>query len=90
MDIKNFSWGILTFGAGLILSILGILVLALMQVNDPVAYGTLAATANGCLVGISSVMNPNKKFDDTNAEIRDGVEELKAMQKQQRPPTMLR
>ncbi len=76
MDAKNLSWGIMSFGIGLIVSVVAIVVLAVMDQADPVAIGALAAIANGALVGLGTAMNPNKKFDESSKELQQALNDL--------------
>jgi hypothetical protein len=72
----SFSWGIVGFVVGIILSIAGIISLAIFF-PDPVAIGALTTIASTSLAALSATMNPNKKFTETEKELKATVAELK-------------
>lgn len=76
MSAANLSWGMLGFVLGLVLSIGGIVALAVTY-PEPTAIGSLTTIASTCAVGLGTVMNPNKKFTETEKDLRNTVEELK-------------
>lgn len=76
MSSQNLSWGILSFGIGLVASIIGIILLAVFN-PDPVSISALTTVGSTCAVGISAAMNPNKKFSEVSKELDTTVQELK-------------